>query len=128
MTADLAYSELDGFAFPREAALNEWRSKKERADFRALCARLMARRYYWSDPERERQKKRERWASIGAEILAFERAATLARNAALKRSPCEVCGGDIPPWKRPDAKCCSRRCVQRRNSQRFRDRRTARRG
>jgi RNA polymerase-binding transcription factor DksA len=114
----------DGFLSGRAAAIADWQFRKEQRDpgFRALCARLMAHRYYWSDPDRARQKKRERWAELGEEVLAVERATTLARNAALVRVPCEVCGGDIPPWKRPDAKCCSRRCTQRRNSQRFRDR------
>lgn len=106
------YAERDGFLVGKSARLADWRHRKELAEAQALYSRLMSRRYYWSDPAREREKARQRWARHAAEVQAAERAETLRRNAALVRRPCEVCGGEIAPWKRPQARYCCRRCSQ----------------
>ena len=120
MNRAVDYSELDGFTFPREAALTAWREKKERIEFAALVNRLRVR--LWQkrqsgDPSRlDRLRARKRvWARghRNRQLLLARSRRRKRYEAAPRERTCEQCGKrETIPFRAggPVGRFCSDRC------------------
>lgn len=107
-----------GFGVGKEAAMRDWRHRKEERDFAKLVNRLRVRRWVRENPERRRTYARE-YARL-PDQLEKRRAWKAKRRAKLRRETvytCESCGSQWcrVPWMQPrsNTRFCSNRCVKR---------------
>jgi hypothetical protein len=107
----LDYRERDGFLVGKQAALADWRLRRDDRDFDALCLRLYnrnwARKFRAEHPERAREILR-RWREAHRDEMNARTRASRAAKRVTRYIVCEVCL-DVVPSKRKQ-RFCKRKC------------------